>query len=261
MHGNYTIEEKNLERQQMLAENLEPFTVKAFQKIGQLKPGAKILDIACGLGETTRLIASSFDGSVITGLDRDSSLIEAAKSIHAPEGSNIDFITGDAEHLPFADNSFDFVFSRYLLMHVPDPMAILKEMKRVCKPGGIVFAQEPDINSGNTYPESWAYDKLRDYFLALFVDGLVGRKLPAYFSLIELQNLQSHADARFELYKNNRLRRLYTLTGEAIEGALLAKQLTTKEEHREWLDELRRAENDETAVYLSHPVIAVWGTK
>ena len=76
-----------------------------------------------------------------------------------------------------------------------------------------------------------------------------------------MNSRQSQADARFELYQNNRLRRLYTLTGEAIEGALLTKQLTTKEEHGEWLEELRRAENDETAVYLSHPVIAVWGIK
>ncbi len=261
MQANYTIAEKNLERQYLLAENLEPFTVKAFQKIGPLKEGAKILDIACGLGETTRLIASSFAGSHITGIDRDNSLIEAAKNIRDAAGGNINFVTGDAEHLPFADNSFDFVFSRYLLMHVPDPIAILKEMKRVCRPGGIVFAQEPDINSGNTYPESWAYDKLRAYFLALFVDGLVGRKLPGYFSLMEMNNLQSQADARFELYKNNRLRRLYTLTGEAIEAALLAKQLTTKEEYDDWIMELNRCENDETAVYLSHPVIAVWGTK
>lgn len=260
MQQNYTIEEKNLERQYLLAENLRPSSIRAFRQIGALPQGAKILDIACGLGETTRLLAAHFPGAQITGLDRDAALINAAKNITAPADCDIAFITGDAEQLPFEDNSFDFVFSRYLLMHVPDVMAILQEMKRVCKPGGIVYAQEPDINASNSYPTSWAYDKLREFFCALFVDGLVGRKLPAYFRQLGLHNLQCQSNVEFEVGRSN-LRRLYTLTGEAIGAALLAKQLTTEEEHAAWVKELARMEHDEEAVLLSHPIIIVWGQK
>ena len=256
----YTIEEKNLERQYLLAEKLKPFTGKAVERI-ILPHNATVLDVACGIGETTRLLANNFDDAIITGLDRDDNLVLAAKNISAVKHANINFITGDAAMLPFEDNSFDFVFSRYLLMHVPDPVAILQEMKRVCKPGGIVFAQEPDINSGSSFPESWAFNKLQQYFMALFVDGQVGRKLPAYFLQIKLSNLQYQADAVFEMHKNNRLRRLYTLTGEAIGPAILEGKVATEQEYEDWIKELTRAEHDEKLVYLSHPVIAVWGQK
>jgi ubiquinone/menaquinone biosynthesis C-methylase UbiE len=260
MQQHYTIEEKNLERQHLLAAYLQPFTLRAFNTIGQLQPGAKILDVACGLGETTRLIAGHFNGASITGLDRDAGLIEAAKNITNIPGTDVQYVAGDATHLPFEDNSFDIVFSRYLLMHVPDAPAIIKELKRVCKPGGIVFAQEPDISSGTSYPESWAYDKVQEYFQALFVDGFIGRKLPAYFKQAGLHTIQHQGDVFFEV-ESNKLRRLYTLTGHAIGGALLAKQLTTQGEYDTWLQELERAENDPETVYLSHAVIAVWGSK
>jgi len=258
MQQNYTIEESNLERQHLLAAYLQPFTQRAFNTIGQLQTGAKILDVACGMGETTQLIAGHFAGANITGLDRDEALIEAAKKIN--DNAKIQYLTGDATHLPFEDNSFDFVFSRYLLMHVPDAPTIIKELKRVCKAGGIVFTQEPDISSGTSYPESWAYDKVQEYFIALFVDGLIGRKLPAYFRREGFSNIQHQGDVSFEV-ESNTLRRLYTLTGHAIGGALIAKQLTTQEEYNNWIKELERAENDADTVYLSHAVIAVWATK
>ncbi len=258
--GNYTIDEKNLERQQLLAANLAPLTGRALQCIHLPQKDARILDIACGIGETSRLLAKHFAGAAITAMDIDNNLVQTAKSISVKENANIEFINADATNLPFEDNSFDLVFSRYLLMHVPDAVTILREMKRVCKPGGIVFAQEPDINASNSYPASWAYDKIKEYFLALFVDGLIGRKLPAYFNQIELQNTGSHADVVFEVNKNT-VRRMYRLTAEALENALLAKKLATKNEHAAWVAELERIENDASTVVLTHPAIAVWGTK
>jgi len=259
MSGQYTIDEKNHERQYLLAKNLQPLTQRALQHI-KLPQNIKVLDVACGMGETTRLLAKHFNGADITGADIDGVLVQTAKTITAQSGDNINFITADATQLPFEDNTFDVVFSRYLLMHVPSPLTILLEMKRVCKPGGIVFAQEPDINSSGSHPHSWAYDKVKEYFNALFIDGLIGRKLPAYFKQAGLHNLQYHADIAFEVHTND-LRRMYTLTAEALEGALLAKKLSTKEEHTAWVNELRRVENDADAVHLTHPVIAVWGTK
>ncbi|HWB27396.1 MAG TPA: methyltransferase domain-containing protein [Chitinophagaceae bacterium] len=260
MHQEYTINEHNLERQRLLAQNLQPLTERALQLVDAPPGNLRILDIACGIGETTRLLATYFSGSMVTGADIDDALVQTAKAMTKPVAAGVSFITADATNLPFADNSFDIVFGRYLLMHVPDPLAILQEMKRVCRPGGIVFSQEPDISSSTCYPHSWAYDKIVEYFNALFVDGLIGRKLPAYFTQAGLRNMQHKTDVTFELHSNS-LRRMYTLTGQALEGALIAKQLATKEEHRAWVNELKRVESDDSTIHLTHPVVAVWGVK
>src|SRR5882724_10709391 len=181
----YTIEEKNLERQHLLAQYLEPLTLHALETIS-LPKGAKILDIGCGIGQTTRLLAKRFPGTCLTGLDGDDALINAAKEMTGQLSSTMDFITADALQLPFADKSFDLVFARYCLHHIPAAQEALAEMKRVCKTGAIVFAQEPDINFLQSYPESWAYPKMKEFTNELFADAFLGRKLINYFRLLEL---------------------------------------------------------------------------
>jgi demethylmenaquinone methyltransferase/2-methoxy-6-polyprenyl-1,4-benzoquinol methylase len=176
----YTIEETNLERQHLLAKFLNPLTILALQKIS-LKKGSKILDMGCGLGETTKMLSAFFPETDLTGLDQDEALIEEANDTKGKPGSNMKFVTGDALDLPFEDNHFDFVFARYLIHHIPDSYAALKEMKRVCKAGGIIFVHEPDVNFLQSYPESWAYPKLKEFVNLLFADARLGRKLISYF--------------------------------------------------------------------------------
>ncbi|HVX50288.1 MAG TPA: methyltransferase domain-containing protein [Chitinophagaceae bacterium] len=258
MQAQYTIDEHNFERQYLLAKMLAPLSLQALQKV-PLTQGAAILDVACGIGETSRLLHKHFENVSVTGADLDNSLVQAARA-QTPPGLAVNFVAADASYLPFNDNSFDMVFSRYLLMHVPEAAVILREMKRVCKPGGIVFAQEPDISSSTCYPHSWAYDKIVEYFNALFVDGLVGRKLPALFSNAELRNINHSTGVAFEVADNS-LRRMYTLTGEALEDALLSKRIATRQEYTAWVNELKRVEHDTGTVHLTHPVVAVWGVK
>src|SRR5205085_1456697 len=136
----YTIEETDLERQHLLAELLKPVSLNALKNIS-LPKHARILDIGCGLGDTTLMLNERFPNSTITGLDGDASLIETATEEKTLLYSNLNFVCADALHLPFKDNSFDFVFCRYVLHHIPNAVAALHEMKRVCKDGGIVFAQ------------------------------------------------------------------------------------------------------------------------
>ena len=189
----YTIEETNLERQHLLARFLNPFTIRALENIS-LKKGSQILDLGCGLGDTSLMLSNFFEGTYVTGLDQDEALIEAATAANELH-SNMKFLTGDALELPFEDNSFDFVFCRYLLHHIPGAFAVLEEMKRVCKPGGIVFAHEYDANSFLSYPESWAYPKLRELTSLLFADAQIGRKLPGYFRKLKLEKISHDAQA------------------------------------------------------------------
>ncbi|HEV8083111.1 MAG TPA: class I SAM-dependent methyltransferase [Chitinophagaceae bacterium] len=255
----YTIEEKNLERQHLLAEFLNPVSLNALKNIS-LPKDATILDVGCGLGDTTLMLNERFPGSAITGLDGDASLIEAAIEEKNLFHSNFDFVCSDALHLPFEDNSFDFVFTRYCLHHLPSALDGLKEMKRVCKSGGIIFANEPDINTIISYPESWAYQKHKEYLNLLFADALLGRKLISYFRQLQLQSITHHVESVIG-DQNNNVKKFLAMTGVAIGDALMKNKLATKEEHKALLQELQRAQHDPDTIIIMAPGIAVWGTK
>lgn len=259
MEMTYTIEETRLERQLLLARHLEPISLNALETIS-LEKGSEVLDLGCGLGQTTLLLSRRFPGTHIAGVDQDDALIAEAIATNTRSDSDIRFIAGNALHLPFADNSFDFVFTRYLLHHVPGSTAVLKEMKRVCKSGGIVFAQEPDINFKQSYPESWAYPKLNEFANKLFADALIGRKLISYFRALKMEKIAHNAQVvladHSSVYK-----KLLTMTAEALGNALLQNGLADEKQLEELIRECRRIEHDQEAIVLTNPIIAVWGIK
>lgn len=107
-------------------------TVKAVDP----QPGEKILDLAAGTGTSSAAFAKK--GADVTALDLSTGMIEVGRGRH-PE---ITFVHGDAEHLPFEDDTFDAVTISFGLRNVNDPMAALAEMYRVMKPGGRVVICE-----------------------------------------------------------------------------------------------------------------------
>ncbi|MGH2575871.1 MAG: class I SAM-dependent methyltransferase [Ignavibacteria bacterium] len=99
-----------------------------------IKPGDKVLDIACGNGNLS--IPAAKLGAVVTGIDIVPDLIRQARQKSKTEGLNIQFDEGDAEAMPYKDNEFDTVVSMFGIMFAPRPDAAASEMLRVCKPGG-----------------------------------------------------------------------------------------------------------------------------
>jgi SAM-dependent methyltransferase len=99
-----------------------------------LKPGDRVLDVACGTGNTA--IPAAQAGADVTGVDIATNLLEQARARADAEGLKIQFDEGDAEILPYPDNSFDVVVTMYGAMFAPRPELVSKELVRVCKPGG-----------------------------------------------------------------------------------------------------------------------------
>ncbi len=97
------------------------------------KPGESILDLGCGDGQLTERLAAT--GAVVTGVDVSPEMLAAARS------RGIDAYEGSAESLPFADHSFDAVFSNAVLHWVRDQDAMMAEVRRVLKPGGRFVAE------------------------------------------------------------------------------------------------------------------------
>jgi SAM-dependent methyltransferase len=104
-----------------------------------LQAGSTVLDVATGNGGTAIAAARRFTD--VTGSDYVPELIERARERARAERYPITFEVGDAEELPYADASFDYVLSTFGVMFVADHPRAAKELVRVCKPGGtIAFA-------------------------------------------------------------------------------------------------------------------------
>jgi 2-polyprenyl-3-methyl-5-hydroxy-6-metoxy-1,4-benzoquinol methylase len=98
------------------------------------QPGERILDLATGTGWTSRMVAAS--GATVTGADIAEDLMQAARDRAAKEGLAIEYRTGDAEGLPFADGAFDAVVSTCGIMFASRQEAAAAELARVVRPGG-----------------------------------------------------------------------------------------------------------------------------
>jgi SAM-dependent methyltransferase len=101
-----------------------------------VEPGARVLDVACGTGNAA--IPAARAGGVVTGLDITPELLEGARRKAAEAGVDVEWVEGDAEDLPFADDAFDRVLSTFGHMFAPRHRQTADEMARVCDDGGVI---------------------------------------------------------------------------------------------------------------------------
>lgn len=130
-----------------------------------LRRGQSLLDVGCGPGTVTVDLARRLAPGEVVGLDNAAVVLEDARAAAAGAGLvNLRFLEGDAYALPFEDDSFDVVHAHQVLQHLTDPVAALREMKRVARPGGIVAVRDADYAAMTWYPPSAALDE----WLALY---------------------------------------------------------------------------------------------
>ena len=115
---------------------LHPGRVTALERMG-IQPNDRILEVGVGTGINTSMYPRNCH---VTGVDLSSSMLEKARERVAREGlRNVRLLEMDAQNLTFADDSFDIVYAPYLVSVVPDPVRVVREMRRVCKPGGKII--------------------------------------------------------------------------------------------------------------------------
>src|SRR5919112_3161227 len=115
---------------------LHPGRVTALELMG-IKPGDRILEVGVGTGINTSMYPRNCH---VTGVDLSRSMLEKARERVAREGlDNVRLLEMDAQNLTFADDSFDIVYAPYLVSVVPDPVRVVREMRRVCRPGGKII--------------------------------------------------------------------------------------------------------------------------
>lgn len=101
-----------------------------------IEPGTKLLDVACGDGNTA--IPAAKAGAEVTGIDLVPYLIDQATVRAVEEGVDAKFEVGDAEALPYPDDEFDTVITMFGAMFAPRPEVVASELARVCRPGGTI---------------------------------------------------------------------------------------------------------------------------
>jgi len=103
--------------------------------------GERVLDVATGTGMVAAELRRRADCSVV-GLDQSAEMLAGARARFAEDGARVELVEGEAERLPFADESFDALTFTYLLRYVEDPPATMRELARVLRPGGRVASLE-----------------------------------------------------------------------------------------------------------------------
>lgn len=162
------------------------------------QPNARVLDVGCGIGDATLLIARHLaPGGTAVGLDAHDGLLEEARArTAAPRAAEVRFVSGDAAAMPFADDSFDAAQVERVLQHVEDPGAVLAEMCRVVRPGGVVLAVEPDWGTlvvDSADPEVGA--AVTAAAAAMIRHGRIGRGLRRNLADAGLRDISVHVES------------------------------------------------------------------
>jgi SAM-dependent methyltransferase len=118
-----------------------------------LSSGATVLDVGCGPGTITADLATLVTPARVTALEVTEAALDLARAEITRRGLvNVDFQVGDVHALDFADDTFDVVHAHQVLQHVADPVAALREMRRVAKPGGLVAVRDSDYAAFTWWP-------------------------------------------------------------------------------------------------------------
>ena len=228
-----------------------------------IRPGMKVVDLGCGVGMTTQLLAELVGptGEVV-GVDYSAAQVEQARALLPAKFSNVRFVEASATDTGLPRESFDLVYSRFLLIHLQDPEAALREMQALLKPEGIFTVEDGDLTSASSEPRS----KLQE-FSKLFgalgpkwgVDYTLGRRLfhlvlNARFSQIEITFNQP-------VFAHGENKRLLELSVAEAGPSFVAAGLLSLKLLNETVAEMRQLAEDRTVLAIMPRMSQVWARK
>jgi len=190
----------------------QPEAVWLLDQIG-VQPGWRAVDVGCGpLGILNLLSDRVGPTGAVIGLDNEPRMLEMGRGVVADLGlQNVQLIQGEAAASGLPEASFDFAHARLVLINVPNPEEVLREMTALVRIGGVVAVQDLDWISWTCEPSHPAWDRLISILTAVRrargLDVSIGRRLPGMFRSLGLVDVQMKAFAGQAVHRR-RTRRL-----------------------------------------------------
>jgi SAM-dependent methyltransferase len=228
-----------------------------------LRPGVRVADLGCGVGMVTAWLAGLVgpEGHVV-GIDASGAQLAQARERLPTGGTNVSFVEASATDTGLPHESFDLVYCRFLLMHLPEPERALAEMRSLLKPNGILVCEDGDLTSAGSEPPS-ALGAFANLFGRLGpvrgVDYTLGRRL---FRMVLAADFPAP-----EITFNQPVRargedkRLLELSVAEAGPAFVAAGLITAEELERTLAEMRRLNADDIVLAVMPRMAQVWARK
>lgn len=180
VHGTHPDEQRRLSR-------MNDFLNEGARRELRFGGRERILDVGSGLGQFTRLMAREAGaGAVVVGIERSEVQLDAARRLATTAGERglVEFRPGDASDLPLHTDEwghFDVAHSRFLLEHVPDPLAVVKQMAAAVRPGGRILLADDDHGVLRLWPEPPGLAEMWQAYMRSYDragnDPFVGRRL------------------------------------------------------------------------------------
>jgi SAM-dependent methyltransferase len=228
-----------------------------------IKRGMRVTDLGCGVGMVTQLLAELVGptGEVV-GVDFSAAQIEQARALLPSHLTNVKFVEASATDTGLARGSFDLVYSRFLLIHLPQPDLALREMYELLKPNGIFVCEDGDLTSAGSEPLSklQAFSKLFGGLGPKWgVDYTLGRRL--FRMVLDANFCDAQIAFNQPVFAKGEQKRLLELSVAEAGPAFVAAGLITNEELEQTLIEMQRLAEDETVLALMPRMSQVWARK
>jgi SAM-dependent methyltransferase len=223
----------------------------------------RVADFGCGVGLVTALLAElvGIEGHVV-GIDSSAAqLAEASKRM--PAGiTNFRFVEASATETGLPPGSFDLVYCRFLLIHLPEPERALREMFTLLRPEGILVCEDADLTASSSEPPS-KLDAFADLWGRLGpkrgLDYTLGRRL---FQMVQAAGFTA-AEITFNqpVLARGENKRFLDLSVAEAGPAFIGAGLITSEELERTLIEMRRLARDESVLAIMPRLAQVWARK
>ncbi len=203
----------------------------------QLRPGMKVLEAGCGLGDDAfRMARLVTPGGLVVGLDVSNVMIEKARQNELAAQLPVEFQMGDIKALPFPDNSFSRCRIDRVLQHIPQPQKAVTELVRVLEPDGLLLAYDNDWKTFSVASEYIETTRvIEDLWIGSFVNSRIGLHLSGYFVSAGLSDVKIYPGTSVirDFETGNRVYNLRENVQKAVDVKIISA-----DQGKRWLEEL-----------------------
>jgi SAM-dependent methyltransferase len=251
------------ERLRFIASVLQPGTDALLNRAG-IATGARCLDVGCGGGDMTAVLARRVGPSGrVLGIDLDTEKLDLCRREAAELGlHNVDFQLADLREWQPPD-PFDVIYIRFVLTHLPDPAAATKTLLGWLRPGGRIIVEDIDYHGCFVWPEREAFRRCCELYCEVVRrrggDAYIGRRLPQLLLDAGFDDVGVSLNQPVGL--DDSAKRIHVLTLENIADALIQSSVASREEVEHLLQELETIAADRTVVAAIPRIVQTWGRR